>query len=523
MEKVIAAAAILLLYCQTAAAGTWSGGTRRPPMPARRYTSPLLHRQHVVTAGAAAAGMSVPAMVQYETRHYTQRLDHFNSAPSSYATFQQRYLINSTFWGGKTSPIFLYAGNEGSIDLFTNNTGYMWESAPRFGAMLVFVEHRYYGESMPFGGSKAAAYADAGTKEYLNVAQALADYAAFVQSLKGNLSAPEAPVLVFGGSYGGMLAVWMRLKYPHIVMGAVASSAPILSFYGLADPYAFYDRITDDFKSESKHCYEFLRKSWAVLDSLIATKEGMALLKSTFNMCNGSSVEDIPTLLESAVVNAAMTDYPTESGFLTSLPAYPVREICRAIDADPSSGDKSHPVLARVRAAMDVYYNHTGGAACFRGEEDDDPYGMYDGWNWQACTEMVLMTYGLSNDSVLQPPWPFNFTDVVASCRNATGLPPRPYWIETEFGGYDIGNVLKRSASNIIFFNGLRDPWSTGGVLKSISDSIIALVEPKGAHHVDLRFSSKDDPDWLKQVRAKETRIIARWLKQYYSDEAIST
>jgi lysosomal Pro-X carboxypeptidase len=32
------------------------------------------------------------------------------------------------------------------------------------------------------------------------------------------------------------IAAWMR-KYPHVVMRAVASSAPILSFYGLADPY----------------------------------------------------------------------------------------------------------------------------------------------------------------------------------------------------------------------------------------------------------------------------------------------
>ncbi|XP_066340957.1 uncharacterized protein, partial [Miscanthus floridulus] len=126
-----------------------ASGVRRPPTLARHYASSSArrHRHHVTAAGDASdGGVSVPPTEQYETRRYTQPLDHFNSLPASYATFQQRYLINDTFWGGPAAPIFLHAGNEADIDLFTNNTGFMWEAAPRFRAILVFVEHRYYGE-----------------------------------------------------------------------------------------------------------------------------------------------------------------------------------------------------------------------------------------------------------------------------------------------------------------------------------------------------------------------------------------
>jgi hypothetical protein len=41
-----------------------------------------------------------------------------------------------------------------------------------------------------------------------------------------------------------------------------------------------------------------------------------------------------------------------------------------------------------------------------------------------------------------------------------------------------------------------------------------------GAHHVDLRFSSKEDPQWLKDVRKQEVKIIAKWISQYYYDLA---
>ena len=64
------------------------------------------------------------------------------------------------------------------------------------------MQHRYYGHSVPFG-SEEAAFRNTSTAGYLTTTQAVADYATLIQSLKSNLSAHAAPVIVFGGSYGG--------------------------------------------------------------------------------------------------------------------------------------------------------------------------------------------------------------------------------------------------------------------------------------------------------------------------------
>jgi thymus-specific serine protease len=41
------------------------------------------------------------------------------------------------------------------------------------------------------------------------------------------MNAPNSHVITFGGSYPGNLAAWFRLKYPHLTLGSVASSAPV--------------------------------------------------------------------------------------------------------------------------------------------------------------------------------------------------------------------------------------------------------------------------------------------------------
>jgi lysosomal Pro-X carboxypeptidase len=79
----------------------------------------------------------------YETKYYTQRLDHFSFIGDTQgdSSFQQRYLLGSPDkWARPGGPIFFYCGNEGDIVWFAENTGFVWEIAPRFNALVIFAE-----------------------------------------------------------------------------------------------------------------------------------------------------------------------------------------------------------------------------------------------------------------------------------------------------------------------------------------------------------------------------------------------
>lgn len=121
---------------------------------------------------------------------------------------------------------------------------------------------------MPFGNNS---YKDPQHLGYLTSEQALADFADLLQFLNPDT---KRPVIAFGGSYGGMLAAWIRMKYPHLVTGALASSAPILQFPGVV-PCDIFNRILTsvykvslDRKPDGQAngiCAENIKKSWPVL------------------------------------------------------------------------------------------------------------------------------------------------------------------------------------------------------------------------------------------------------------------
>ncbi|RID73877.1 hypothetical protein BRARA_B01002 [Brassica rapa] len=160
--------------------------------------------------------------------YYDQNLDHFTFTPKSYQTFQQRYVINAKHWAGfkANAPILAFLGRK--------------HNGPRLKALLVYIEHRYYGKSVPFGSAEEA-LKNASTLGYLNGAQALA-MPRFSCTLRRNILRNIAQLSSSGDP------IWWKLKYPHIALGALASSAPLLYFEDTRPKFGYYHIITKVFK-----------------------------------------------------------------------------------------------------------------------------------------------------------------------------------------------------------------------------------------------------------------------------------
>lgn len=291
---------------------------------------------------------------------FNQPLDHYS--PSTNEKIPQRYCIYSgyeTLSQAVEPPIFFYTGNESPIEEYVNNTGLIWELAakPSFGALVVFAEHRFQGESKPLYGSLSG-----GCFTYLTTSQALQDFASLISYLNPD---HKRPVITFGGSYGGMLSSWMRMKYPGMIAGAISSSAPIWGF-----PLTLEGNITTKMKSESPndgaldsafhvvseaikvkvpgsngqfgcdYCFDNLLAAWTLIYSYGTSMVGRKILSKEFNLCNPlDTFEDTMKLIDwaqSPWFDLAEANYPYKSSYVPyalgegdyELPAWPLHEAC---------------------------------------------------------------------------------------------------------------------------------------------------------------------------------------------------
>ncbi|KAH9635749.1 hypothetical protein HF086_013857 [Spodoptera exigua] len=202
------------------------------------------------------------------------------------------------------------------------------------------------------------------------------------------------------------------------------------------------------------------------------TANGSEALRKAFNLCtpvkNATDLEVLMEFLQSMYSSLAMVNYPFASDFLTSLPAEPVRVVCQYLN-QTLTGDK---LLA-------------------------------------ACTEMVMPICADGVNDMFEPE-PWNFTKFADACHKKYNVYPRVEMARLEYGG----NRLQAS-SNIVFSNGLRDPWTGGGILDSLNDSVRAVVIVDAAHHLDLMPSNPSDPEPVKIARNIHKQHISRWIQEF--------
>ena len=224
----------------------------------------------------------------------------------------------------------------------------MNEMAGRLNALIIYAEHRYYGDSLPFG-------KDSFSREniqYLTVEQALADFAGVIVELRsqGNMG----PVIAFGGSYGGLLSQYIRMQYPNLVHGALAASAPMFWISGEKDAHDFWVKVTSDF-NQFEGCESDVRAGFAALDKMAAS-ENWSGISAIMRLCAPiTGMDDYMHMLgwaRNAMVLQAMLDYPYPTDFMAPLPGYPIKEACKRAHAAESAADG-------IREAAGLLYNGT--------------------------------------------------------------------------------------------------------------------------------------------------------------------
>ncbi|VDM36057.1 unnamed protein product [Hydatigera taeniaeformis] len=270
-------------------------------------------------------------------------------------TFKQRFVYEDR-WYKPGFPIFFYCGNEGNIMEFWNNTGFVFDIAPMFNALVVFGEHRYYGESTPFFNSFVQPYIG-----FLSIEEAMADFADLIAELKIEFNATSSPVIAFGGSYGGMLAAYMRLRYPHIITGAIAASAPLKWVSGEENLHPFFESIKEIYSDTNESCVLVIQAAYSeILKRSQDGRSGLKNITMELNLCNTLETEqDLDWMLRwsrNAFVLMSMMNYPYAS---YHLPANPVNVSCnKAIEFGTRSP------LTGLREAVGVFYDRSS-ESCF--------------------------------------------------------------------------------------------------------------------------------------------------------------
>lgn len=209
-----------------------------------------------------------------------------------------------------------------------------------------------------------------------------------------------------------------------------------------------------------------------------------------------------------------MGNFPYASTYILNgngqLPAFPVRVACEFLNASNETLDEW---LAGLAGFASVYYNYTGRLPCNTLSAPVNPESNVVNtlWNYQYCSQIFQVFGQVSDEDDMFWDSPWNGTATAQDCYDQLGFwPNRNHFVQS----YGTPKDWSRDASNIVWSQGEYDPWCYGGVAESLSGSLVAMVIPQAAHHLDLFFPHENDTTAVIDARTIEMDHVKRWIEE---------
>lgn len=362
----------------------------------------------------------------------------------------------------------------------------MFELAKQHSALVIALEHRFYGESFPTADMSDANLA------YLSSEQALGDLARFrhyLASVKGGPgAAPDThstPPLqlkhsgansqwvAFGGSYPGALSAWLKTKYPSLFVGTVASSAPVQPEFDFVQ-YAQVvgAALANPAIGGSAECVAAVADGvQAVAAASAAGKE--ASLPEALRPCTPiASLKD-----RSAFFGELFGNFQGTVQYNLEQNNTHVKEVCAAVTTNGGG-------VAGFAAAAALFSNESAPFAdrCIQSNWTSDVIdpltnATFDGessmrqWIWQSCSEFGFFQTTTGGNHPFLGFAPAMGVELIGRemCKEAYNLGndymgPNTVWAATNYGGRVIG------ATNVTFPNGNSDPWHALSVVNTTAE-----------------------------------------------------
>lgn len=416
---------------------------------------------------------------------FTQLLDH--NAPSI-GTFTQRYYIDETYSKAKNDPVFFYICGESECTNRSLN-GAIRNYARKYHAKLVSLEHRYYGKSIPLPSLSTQ------DLSYLTTEHALDDLAYFQRHLSKQKNW-TGKWIAFGGSYPGSLSAYYRLKFPYLVVGSLASSAPVMA------KEDFFEYDTHVTQVVGPQCAEQMRQVVGAIEATLNDKTKLAQMKALFDAKEVADPVDFLYLI--ADTGAAAVQYGERNAFCAALSSSPT----------PLAGYAEFARSLYQAMGVSAVEMTAQGAMSTELSDYNNGVGMRQ-WYYQSCTE-----YGY---------WQNANPDRSQSTRSALidldyhrQVCQRLFGINKSANTAAINNTLyyplmDELVSNIFFTNGENDPWSLLSLAEKNGNAINARLDyyliQGSAHCDDLHSPGSDDSNSLLEARNKMESLIKLWLK----------